>query len=103
YWILADSKELAKSFFAAVCEWNSEIRDEVLVFENGDWNKDKNLFQSIKGANFENLILNGNLKQDIQDDLINFFASEETYTAYNVPWKRGILLIGSPGNGKTHT
>lgn len=103
YWILADSKELAKKFFAAVCEWNSEIRDEVLVFENGGWNKNQTLFQSIKGANFENLILHGNLKKDIQYDLINFFASQETYAAYNVPWKRGILLIGSPGNGKTHT
>ncbi|MBE9033639.1 AAA family ATPase [aff. Roholtiella sp. LEGE 12411] len=103
HWILADSKELAENFFAAVCEWNSEIRDEVLVFEDGYWDKNPDLFQSIKGANFKNLILHGTLKQDIQDDLINFFTCRETYADYGVPWKRGILLIGSPGNGKTHT
>jgi AAA+ superfamily predicted ATPase len=103
YWILADNKEIAEEFFVAVCDWNSEIRDEVLVFEDGYWDKNQDLFQSIKGATFNNLILQGNLKQDIQDDLNTFFASRETYAAYGVPWKRGILFIGSPGNGKTHT
>ncbi|MBX9255872.1 ATP-binding protein [Desmonostoc muscorum CCALA 125] len=103
YWILAESKEIAEEFFVAVCDWNSEIRDEVLVFEDGYWDKNQDLFQSIKGATFNNLILQGNLKEDIQDDLNTFFASRETYAAYGVPWKRGILFIGSPGNGKTHT
>ncbi|MDZ8049948.1 MAG: AAA family ATPase [Aulosira sp. ZfuVER01] len=103
YWILADNKELAESFFTAVCDWNSEIRDEVLVFEDGYWAKNPDLFQSIKTATFDNLILHGNLKQDIKNDLANFFASQEMYAAYSVPWKRGILFIGSPGNGKTHT
>lgn len=103
YWILADKKEIAEEFFVDVCDWNSEIRDEVLVFEDGYWEKNQDLFQSIKGANFNNLILHGNLKQDIQDDLNTFFASRETYADYGVPWKRGILFIGSPGNGKTHT
>ncbi|OYD87728.1 ATPase [Nostoc sp. 'Peltigera membranacea cyanobiont' 213] len=102
-WILADSIEVAEKFFAAVCDWNSEIRDELLVFEDGYWDKNPDLFQSIQSATFENLILHKTLKQDIQDDLINFFASCETYANYSVPWKRGILFIGSPGNGKTHT
>lgn len=103
YWILADSQELAESFLTAVCDWNSQIRDEVLVFEDGYWAKNPELFQSIKSATFDNLILHGNLKQAIKDDLANFFASQEIYATYGVPWKRGILFIGSPGNGKTHT
>lgn len=102
YWMLAESIEIAENFFAAVCDWNSQIRDEVLVFEDGFWSKNPDLFESIKVATFDNLILQGTLKQDIQEDLTNFFASQETYEAYGVPWKRGILLIGSPGNGKTH-
>ncbi|MBN3905172.1 MAG: AAA family ATPase [Nostoc sp. NMS1] len=102
-WILADSIEVAEKFFAAVCDWNLEIRDELLVFEDGYWDKNPDLFQSIQSATFENLVLHRTLKQDIQDDLINFFASRETYANYGVPWKRGILFIGSPGNGKTHT
>lgn len=103
YWILADNKKIAEDFFADVCEWNAQIRAEVMVFEEGYWAKNQDLFQAIKGATFDNLVLRGTLKQDIQDDLANFLASRHTYEAYSVPWKRGILFIGSPGNGKTHT
>lgn len=103
YWIVADTQEIAESFFASVCEWNAQIREEVLVFEEGFWSKNPGLFQAIKGANFDNLILRGTLKQDIQDDIGHFFSSGPTYEAYGVPWKRGVLFIGSPGNGKTHT
>jgi AAA+ superfamily predicted ATPase len=102
HWLLADSQEIADNFFAAVCEWNSEVKDEILVFEDGYWAKDAELFASIRSASFDNLILDGTLKQDIQNDLAHFFASRQTYEAYGIPWKRGILFIGSPGNGKTH-
>ncbi|MEM6254924.1 MAG: ATP-binding protein [Cyanobacteria bacterium P01_D01_bin.156] len=103
HWILADTFSLADSFFAAVCDWNSEVRDELLVFEDGYWAKNPRLFQEIKSSTFENLVLSGNLKDEIKTDLQDFFAARSTYTEYGVPWKRGVLLIGPPGNGKTHT
>lgn len=103
HWIVSDSKKLAEAFFAEVCEWSSEVRGEVLVFQDGEWTKNKELFHAIKTANFDNLILREKLKEEIQNDFAKFFRSREVYERYHIPWKRGVLFIGPPGNGKTHT
>lgn len=103
FWLLAETEAIARSFLAAVCRWDAEIRGEVLVFDNGCWYKDEYLFQDIQNATFANLILRGSLKQEILDDLVQFFASRTLYEEHDVPWKRGILFVGPAGNGKTHT
>jgi SpoVK/Ycf46/Vps4 family AAA+-type ATPase len=79
------------------------VRGEILVFQDSFFEKDQQLFDSIKSATFDNLILLQSLKQQIQDDFQQFFDSREVYERYGIPWKRGALFIGPPGNGKTHT
>src|SRR6202011_2621077 len=83
-------------------EWSATLRHQVLVFDGGDWSKDAALFESIRGSTYENLVLASGLKEEIARDVDRFFASQERYGQYGVPWKRGVLLVGPPGNGKTH-
>ncbi|BDI32930.1 hypothetical protein CCAX7_49810 [Capsulimonas corticalis] len=103
HWIVADHQELADRFFRTVCEWEEEIRSEVLVFENGHWQKNAALYRSIQAATFENLILAGELAEELRGDFDSFFKARDLYERYNIPWKRGVLFLGDPGNGKTHT
>ena len=103
HWIVADSEKLAEDFLNAVCEWSCEVRGEILVYQHGYFEKDKELFNAIKSATFDNLIMRESLKQEIQSDFTQFFNSRETYERYGIPWRRGALFIGPPGNGKTHT
>lgn len=103
YWIVADNQKLAESFLDAVCEWSCDVRGEILVYQDGYFDKDKELFDAIKTATFDNLILRNSLKQEIQNDFTQFFDARETYERYGIPWRRGAIFIGPPGNGKTHT
>lgn len=103
HWIVADSEKLAEDFLDAVCEWSCEVRGEILVYQHGYFERDKELFDAIKSATFDNLILRDSLKQEIQSDFTHFFNAREMYERYGIPWRRGSLFIGPPGNGKTHT
>lgn len=101
-WIISRGEELANAFFAAVCRWSNAIRGEVLVFQEGFWGKDAELYQSIQSSRLDGLILAPGLKDAIGEDAKQFFASKERYHRFNIPWKRGLIFLGPPGNGKTH-
>lgn len=103
HWIVAETQAVAEEFFADVCQWSSEVRGELLVFQEGDWTKNKELHDAIKATSFDDLILRDGLKEEIQKDFESFISSHDVYKQYRIPWKRGALFVGPPGNGKTHT
>ena len=49
----------------------------------------------------ETVILPGTLRQDIERDVGAFLDSRSWYEERGVPWRRGYLLHGLPGTGKT--
>ncbi len=54
-----------------------------------------------RDSTWDSLFLPEKLKNDIKMSVEGFLLSKEFYHKSNIPWKRGILLHGEPGCGKT--
>ncbi|KAF1943577.1 P-loop containing nucleoside triphosphate hydrolase protein [Clathrospora elynae] len=85
----------------AAGKWTSQLHEEIFVFDNGNWSKSKELWKSVKSASWSDVILSPAMKQSLIEDVQGFFDNQAIYAGFAVPWKRGLILHGVPGNGKT--
>lgn len=54
-----------------------------------------------RSRSLDSVILTEGRAEAILQDAKNFFANAELYAARGIPWNRGYLLYGPPGNGKS--
>jgi chaperone BCS1 len=59
------------------------------------------LINTVAKRKIESVVLDVDTKQSLLDDVRDFKASKERYQVLSIPWRRGYLLHGKPGNGKT--
>jgi mitochondrial chaperone BCS1 len=49
----------------------------------------------------DSVVLTGDIRNDLLNDVAKFFESRDWYSKLGVPWRRGYLFYGPPGTGKT--
>jgi transitional endoplasmic reticulum ATPase len=85
----------------AAGKWTSQLHSEIFVFDDGRWTKSRELFKSVSGSSWSDVVLDPDMKKNLIEDVQGFFDNQSIYKEFSVPWKRGVILHGVPGNGKT--
>lgn len=101
FYILTPDKGKAQQLILEAGLWTAELHKEVWVYDSGFWQKSRELYESIQNSTWDSVILSPEMKESLIEDHLSFFNSRETYSNLKVPWKRGIIYYGPPGNGKT--
>lgn len=101
HYILTSAPHKVDQLIKDATTWGVELHNEVWVFDSGYWQKSAQLFDSVRNSTWDSVILDEGMKKSLIADVENFFDGQETYQKLKVPWKRGIIYYGPPGNGKT--
>jgi histone H3/H4 len=101
FFIIVDNSDFLKytSFRNEYDDWlGSRDRDHLEIHVVGGEGQpyEKNL-------SWDDLFLPEDLKEQIRGSVQGFLDAKSLYQSKGLPWKRGVLLYGEPGNGKTST
>lgn len=80
----------------AVGEYVSSITEIVWVYD-GYWRQSRGLWEEVRKASWEDVILEEGQKRELREVTGRFFDSRGRYEELGVPWKRGVIFHGPPG------
>jgi transitional endoplasmic reticulum ATPase len=100
-YLVSSTGNSANALMLAAGYYNTSLHGEIWVFDQGYWQKDAGLWESIQSSSWDNVILDEGMKKAMISDVNRFYDGRDTYKRLKVPWKRGIIYYGPPGNGKT--
>lgn len=84
-----DETSLTDQLMLAVGEWSSALQNDIYVFDENHWQKSRDLWKSVQGSSFDDVILNPDVKSGLVGDITGFYDNKDLYKKLAVPWKRG--------------
>jgi chaperone BCS1 len=75
--------------------------DHTLLYTVDAWAEKWQQADARPRRRIDSVVLDGEIRGRLLDDVQDFFAKRAWYADMGIPWRRGYLLHGPPGTGKT--
>lgn len=98
--VISHDERGAEAFLRAVSDYARRPSGRCMIHASG-WSDAPGLEADISATAWSDLVLEETLLSDIRDSVEGFARNREAFSALGFPWRRGILLVGPPGTGKT--
>lgn len=72
-----------------------------LLYSGGEWRSDPELDEEVASVSWDEVVLPAEQKEELRFAAGTFFSRKEAYLSVGFAWRRGVLLVGPPGTGKT--
>jgi transitional endoplasmic reticulum ATPase len=96
----SSNSAVVTALIATIGAWLIKEEPAIYVYD-GYWTRSTKLWQEVKKAKWDDVILDPKTKKELTEVANKFFDGKEIYDDYGVPWKRGLIFHGPVGNGKT--
>ncbi|BDI29146.1 hypothetical protein CCAX7_11970 [Capsulimonas corticalis] len=97
---LSADSDLLREFSAAITEYSERPAGRSLRWASG-WEHASDLDEEIGKVTWDDIILAPDMMTRLREAIEGFAGSREAYDALGFAWRRGVLLVGPPGTGKT--
>ena len=92
--------DILERFGRALMAYTNRPAGRCLRYSQG-WENAPDIDAEIGKVTWDDVVLAPDLLARIREAVEGFYLHRESFAALGFPWKRGVLLVGPPGTGKT--